>query len=237
MSEQQEQSEEAGLLPSQDLEPSKEDDAHGHFRQVSSAQAQRRTHRLPDLIFFSLLLTRAPSASCARSWVPAPGRFCFHSKQLILLLLSQPRLILNNSSMHANKETANRDLFFFLHRNRIKTKQIRLAGWIRHREARFCGRASTKCVKSSSTRFAGWFLRRMFSLQTHYVCVSVCRGCYARSTGRRSVVILHGESVLGWDLAPEQSVGGTWTLCVQNRLFVAFYAVTLLIVHPTAIVL
>ncbi|XP_075874949.1 GRAM domain-containing protein 2A isoform X2 [Nelusetta ayraudi] len=32
MSEQPEQSEEAGLLPSQDLEPSKEDDAHGHFR-------------------------------------------------------------------------------------------------------------------------------------------------------------------------------------------------------------
>lgn len=103
-------------------------------------------------------------------------------------------------------------ILFFLHRNRIKSKQIRLSGWIRHREPRFCGRASTKCVKSSSTRFAGWFSRRMFSLQTHCVCVCVCSGCHARSTGRRSVVILHGESVLGWDLAPEQSVGGTWTL-------------------------
>lgn len=41
MSEQQEQSEEAGLLPSQDLEPAKEDDAHGHFRQVSK-HAHRR---------------------------------------------------------------------------------------------------------------------------------------------------------------------------------------------------
>lgn len=113
----------------------------------------------------------------------SPWEILFSQQQLILLLLSQPCLILNNSSMHANKETANRD-FFFLHRNRIKSKQIRLAGWIRHREPPFCGRASTKCVKSSSTRFAGWFSRRMFSLQTHCVCVCVCSGCYARSTGQ-----------------------------------------------------
>lgn len=73
MSEQQEQSEEAGLLPSQDLEPSKEDDAHGHFRQVPAASLTS---------FFFPFVTGAPSASCARSWVPTPGRFCFHSSNL-----------------------------------------------------------------------------------------------------------------------------------------------------------
>lgn len=32
MTEQQEQSEETGLLSTQDLDPSKDDDTHGHFR-------------------------------------------------------------------------------------------------------------------------------------------------------------------------------------------------------------
>lgn len=67
MSEQPEQSEEAGLLPSQDLEPSKEDDAHGHFRQVSRAQALRRTRRLPDL------LSPPPSSSLAHHLHPVRG--------------------------------------------------------------------------------------------------------------------------------------------------------------------
>lgn len=57
MTEQQEQGEEPGLVSTQDLDPSKDDD--GHFRQISHAHTRTRAH--------------APSASCAQSWVPAPG--------------------------------------------------------------------------------------------------------------------------------------------------------------------
>lgn len=55
MSEQQEQSEDAGLLPSQDLEASKEDDTHGHFRQVSARK------------------TRATALRRARLFLPPPS--------------------------------------------------------------------------------------------------------------------------------------------------------------------
>lgn len=65
MTEQQEQSEEAGLLSTQDLDPSKDDDTHGHFRQISHAQTR-------SALQHSLCL-QAPSASCARSWVTAVG--------------------------------------------------------------------------------------------------------------------------------------------------------------------
>lgn len=38
MTEQQEHGEVTGLLSSHDLEPSKDDDTHGHFRQITHAQ-------------------------------------------------------------------------------------------------------------------------------------------------------------------------------------------------------
>lgn len=54
----------------------------------------------------------------------SPWEILFSQQQLILLLLSQPCLILNNSSMHANKETANRDSFFFAQEpNKKQTNQ------------------------------------------------------------------------------------------------------------------
>ena len=72
MTEQQEQGEETGLISTQDLDPSKDDDTHGHFR-------QSLTHRHTLLcytccfsrFFFFFLCT--PSVSCAWSWVTAVG--------------------------------------------------------------------------------------------------------------------------------------------------------------------
>lgn len=72
MTEQQEQSEETGLVSTQDLDHSKDDDTHGHFRQISHTQTHTlfcNTCCLSMLFFF----THTPSASCAWSWVTALG--------------------------------------------------------------------------------------------------------------------------------------------------------------------
>lgn len=67
MTEQQEQSEETGVLSTQDLDPSKDDDTHGHFRQIS------HTHNYHTALHRLLSLPYTPSVSCARSWVTARG--------------------------------------------------------------------------------------------------------------------------------------------------------------------
>lgn len=74
MTEQQEQSEETGLLPSQDLDPSKEDDAHGHFRQISHTCTKTATLAVSPCSFFF-----HPHTICILCMVmgSSPGRFIF----------------------------------------------------------------------------------------------------------------------------------------------------------------
>lgn len=149
MTEQQEQSEETGLLPSQDLDPSKEDDAHGHFRQISHTRTKKHAHTSlrcsPPLRFH-------PHTICILCTVmgSSPGRFIFTA--LIFVLLFRPCLISNNSGMHANKETPNGDLqrtwLFTPPTPFPKDQQKR----IRHQKK--AAHPGKKSVESVSTRFA-----------------------------------------------------------------------------------
>lgn len=87
MTEQQEHSEDSGLVSTQDLDPSKDDDSHGHFRQVSQT---------PSKTCVRLIFPHAPSVSCARSWVTAPGRL------LGFMILFEIYLKSNNGQTHFN---------------------------------------------------------------------------------------------------------------------------------------
>ena len=106
MTEQQEQSEETGLLSTQDLDHSKDDDTHGHFRQIPHTHTY--THTL--LCNTCCLFTRTPSVSCAWSWVTTPGDL--FSQHLFCAFISAVFDVKQWSNMHthARKETTNRDL-------------------------------------------------------------------------------------------------------------------------------
>lgn len=121
-----------------------------------------------------------------------PGRFCFHSSNFFFFFNFYLSHLWCGTIAPCMQTNRPQRVFFclfvfciFLHRNRIKkqtsqTCRMNPAQDKKHRS--FCVRI---CDSHS-----GSFSRRMFSLQTHCVCVCVCCGCYARRTGRRSVVIL-----------------------------------------------
>lgn len=75
MTEQQEQSEETGLVSTQDLDPSKDDDTHGHFRQISHTN----THTVLQYLLSFPALFFHPHTICILCMVMGccPRRFIF----------------------------------------------------------------------------------------------------------------------------------------------------------------
>lgn len=106
MTEQQEQSEETGLVSTQDLDHSKDDDTHGHFRQISHTQ----THTLfCNTCCLSMLFFFHPHTICILCMVMgySPRRFIFTA----LILCFYFRCIWSQTIVACmqTKRTANRD--------------------------------------------------------------------------------------------------------------------------------
>lgn len=108
MTEQQEQSEETGLLSTQDLEPVKDDNTHGHFRQIS----HQHTHCSATLaVFLCSFFSPTHHLHPVHGHGLQPLEIYFHSTYFALLF--QLCLISNNSQtrMHAWKQREHKQRF------------------------------------------------------------------------------------------------------------------------------
>lgn len=99
MTEQQEQSEETGLLSTQDLDPSKDDDTHGHFRQNpthTNTHCSATLAVFPCCVFFFSTHHLYPVHGHGLQ----PSEIYFHSTNFVLLF--QLYLMSNNGQKHAH---------------------------------------------------------------------------------------------------------------------------------------
>ena len=109
MTEPQEHNEETGLIATQDLEPSKDDDTHGHFRQISHTHI----HTLFSstcCISMLFLSPHTPSVSCAQSWVTARGDL--FSQHLFCAFISALFDVKQWSKVHTHTRTVYRVVTF-----------------------------------------------------------------------------------------------------------------------------